>query len=66
MHLYTHFPRGAHLFVILRSGEKFDDKFWPSSKPGYIRLVKRGHIPLRDIRSISYYRNPTPFRKAPA
>lgn len=57
MHLHTHFPRGAHLFVIMRSGEKFDDHFWPSSRPGYLRLLLKGHIALSQIRSISYYRN---------
>jgi hypothetical protein len=60
MHLHTHFPRGAHLFVILRDGRKFDDKFWPSDKRGYVRLQKHGHIALSEIRSLSYYRNPTP------
>jgi hypothetical protein len=59
MHLHTHFPRGAHIFVILRSGAKFDDKFWPSDRPGQLRTVKRGYIPLTKVRSITYYRNPS-------
>ena len=56
MHLHTHFPRGAHVFVIMRNGEKFEDKYWPGAKDGRIRFVGRGIVPLSKIRSISYRR----------
>jgi hypothetical protein len=67
MHLHTHFPRGAHLFVILRNGQKFDDHWWPCDRDGYVMLVKHGRLPLSKIRSLSYYRNIHPaYRKSPS
>jgi hypothetical protein len=59
MHLHTHFPTGAHIFVIMRSGYKFDDHWKPCDRRGHICLRKAGFIPLEKIRNLSYYRNPT-------
>lgn len=53
MHLHTHFPRGAHVFVILRDGTKFEDKYW-SHEGDRIKLVRYGELRLRKVRSISY------------
>lgn len=55
MKLHSHFPKGAHVFVILRTGEKFDDKFLLNEGRGEIKLQRRGWVPLRRIRSISYW-----------
>lgn len=53
---HTHFPKGAHVFVILRSGEKFEDKFLLNEGRGEVKLEKRGWIPVARIRSMSYRR----------
>lgn len=55
MSCHSHFPRGAHVFVILKNGEKFEDKFWANLKDR-VKLVRRGEIKLKRIRSMSYRR----------
>lgn len=51
---HTHFPRGAHVFVILKDGEKFEDKFWSNEGRGCVKLVQRGELRISKIRSMSY------------
>jgi hypothetical protein len=51
---HSHFPRGAHVFIIMRSGEKFEDVFEKNEGHGSIILRNRGELRLRGIRSIGY------------
>ena len=50
---HTHFPRGTHVFVILKSGDSFEDKFWSNEKDRIV-LVSRGEVRIKHIRSMSY------------
>ena len=54
MACHSHFPRGAHVFIILRDGTKFEDIFELNEERGEIRLRWYGWIRLKKIRSISY------------
>lgn len=55
---HTHFPRGKRVFVILRNGEKFIDRYIKKSDDDKtVRFLERGDILVKSIRSIGYYKS---------
>ncbi len=55
---HTHFKKGSSLFVILKTGETFFDKF-VEKKAKYIILREHGKIMKNKLRSISFAKLPT-------
>jgi hypothetical protein len=60
MSLHTTFYRGKRVFVQMRNGAKFVDRWSKDSSrcssKRYAEFESHGTIPLRDIRSITIYR----------
>jgi hypothetical protein len=52
---HTHFPKGAHVFIILRDGRKFEDVFVDRIQK-HVVLRHSGKVRLAAIRSMSYRR----------
>lgn len=50
---HTHFRKGAHVFVILKSGEKFEDVF-EDRKSGAVILRTLGRLAIERVRSMSF------------
>lgn len=53
---HTHFPRGAHVCVILRDGTVIED-WYVERRRDTVVLRRAGRIRLRDVRTMSYWRH---------
>jgi hypothetical protein len=52
---HTTFARGSHVFVILRDGTSFDDRYI-EKKTRTVVLKERGEVAIRTIRTMSYFK----------
>jgi hypothetical protein len=52
---HTHFPKGAHVFIILTDGHMFDDIFIERLSRVVV-LRTNGKVLVDDIKSMSYRR----------
>lgn len=52
---HTGFKRGTHLYVRMKDGTKFTDKFYDKGS-GYVVFESRGKIALKMIKSIGIKR----------
>lgn len=52
MSAHTSFQQGQHVFVQLKSGVSFSDKF-VERRSLFVRLAARGKVMNRDLRAIS-------------
>ena len=52
---HTHYRKGAHVFLILRDGQKLDDIFEYHFSGG-VYLRNAGPVPLKMVRSMSFRR----------
>lgn len=54
---HTSTYKGKRVFVILRDGSRFVDKFL-DKKAGYILFAEHGRIPIRDVRVFTINKQP--------
>lgn len=55
MSAHSHFAQGQKVFVQLKSGEKFEDKFF-ERRSTHVVLQQRGRVPMSNVRAISVKR----------
>ena len=55
MTIHSMFKKGQKVFVILRDGSNFVDRF-VEKKNGTIIFEERGRVPIKDIRTSTIYK----------
>ena len=55
MTIHSTYRKGQKVFVILKDGSSFVDKF-VQKKSGTIHFEERGRVPIKDIRAATIYK----------
>ena len=55
MTIHSTYRKGQKVFVILKNGSSFVDKF-VQKKSGTIQFEERGRVPIKDIRAATIYK----------
>jgi hypothetical protein len=59
--IHTSTYKGKRVYVVLKTGEKFVDKF-VDKKSGYVVLAEKGKIRKASIKTMTIFRNQTSVR----